>query len=77
MLMTFVMVLGVFRSIFKPTMLLLEAYVLATPSKNDDEKLAGFKSSKAYATIVWIVDYLASIKLPKPQAKPDDVPRAS
>lgn len=64
-------VMAVFRAIFKPIMTLLETYVEATPSTSDNEKLDKFKQSKAYAFMVWFVDYLTSIKLKKPDAKPE------
>jgi len=59
------MVLGVFRAIFKPAMLLLETYVKSTPSEKDDKWLVDVKESKVYQFLVWLVDYLTSIKLPK------------
>jgi len=59
------LVMGVFRAVFKPALLLAEKYVEATPSKDDDEKLAAFKQSKAYQVLSFLADYLLSIKLPK------------
>ena len=59
-----VMVIGVFRAIFKPLMTLVEAYVQSTPSTKDDEAVASFKTGKIYAALVWLVDYTTSIKLP-------------
>jgi hypothetical protein len=58
-------IIGVLRAIFKPMMVVLEAYVDATPSKADDGWLAKFKAGKVYAGIAFILDYAASIKLPK------------
>lgn len=58
-------ILGVFRAIFKPIMTLLHTYVESTPSKSDNEKLEKFKQTKTYQFLVWFVDYLTSIKLPK------------
>ncbi len=69
-LMTIVMVLGIFRAVFKPIMSVLQAYVLATPTKDDDAQFETFQKSKAYATLVWLVDYLASIKIPEQKPKP-------
>lgn len=57
--------IGVLRAIFKPLMTLLEKYVEATPSKKDDKWLLKVKESKYYAGIVWLIDYFASIKMPK------------
>lgn len=63
------MVLGVFRAIFKPLMSVWEAYVKSTPSDSDDKILEGFKASKVYKILVWLVDYLLSIKLPSKKAE--------
>jgi hypothetical protein len=59
------MVMGVLRAIFKPLMSLIEAYVLATPSTKDDEFYNKMLDSKIYKGIVWVLDYMASVKLPK------------
>jgi hypothetical protein len=58
-------VIGVFRAVFKPIMTVLEAYVGATESTKDNELLEKIKGSKTYKVLVWLVDYTASIKLPK------------
>jgi hypothetical protein len=78
-------VIGILRTIFKPAMALLEAFVLATPGTTDDEKLKTFKASQVYRVLAWLVDYLASVKLPvakkvgapEPEAAKDDIPKAS
>jgi hypothetical protein len=59
------LVMGVLRSIFKPLMTFLHAYVLATPSEKDNKKLAKLESSKVYKAIVFLVDYFSSVKLKK------------
>lgn len=61
---TIIMVIGVLRACVKPAMSLLQAYVLATPSKSDDEFVANFQSGKIYRAIAWFIDYVSSIKLP-------------
>jgi hypothetical protein len=58
-------VIGALRVVVKPIMAVLEAYVLYTPSLDDDSKLAVLKESAVYKGIVFVLDYLASIKLPK------------
>ena len=58
-------VMGVLRAIFKPMMVMLEAYASSTESKKDDEWLAKFKAGKFYAGLAFVLDYAASIKLPK------------
>lgn len=62
--------IGVFRTIFKPIMTVVDLFVASTPSKKDDAVVAGFKSGKIYKALVWFVDYTTSIKLPV--AKTDD-----
>lgn len=57
-------VVGVLRAIFKPIMGVLESYVKATPSADDDAWLEKVKASKAYSVVAWVLDYTASIKLP-------------
>ena len=66
--MAVVVVLGIFRMVFKPLVTTYQAYVDATPGKEDDERFEEIKSSSAYKSVSWFVDYLLSIKLP--QAKP-------
>lgn len=59
------MVMGVARAVFKPLFALLQAYVASTPSKSDDEALAKIEKSKVVTTAAWVLDYVASIKLPQ------------
>lgn len=58
-------VIGILRAVFKPLMTLLEKYVEATPNESDNELLQKILSSKVYAAIQYLLDYTASIKLPK------------
>jgi hypothetical protein len=58
-------VMGILRAIFKPLFSLLQAYVDATESKTDNEKLQKFKDSKIYKALAYLLDYAASVKLPK------------
>ena len=57
--------MGIMRAVFKPLMLTLEAYVGETESKKDDATLEKIKSSKIYKGLAYVLDYTASIKLPK------------
>lgn len=61
---TTLMVLGVFRLVFKPVMTFLGIYVWITPWKGDDRYLQRVKSSLTYAVIVYALDWFCSIKLP-------------
>jgi hypothetical protein len=58
-------VMGVLRAVFKPLFSLLQAYVDATESKTDNEKLQKFMESKIYKALAYLLDYAASVKLPK------------
>lgn len=59
-------VISVARAVFKPLIAVLDAYVLSTPAKADDEWVREFKTGKVY----WALDYVLSIKIPE---KPKDV----
>jgi hypothetical protein len=58
-------IIGSLRLLIKPVMGLIEAYVLITPSKEDDLFPAKIKDNKIYKSIVYLLDWLASLKLPK------------
>ena len=58
-------ILGTLRLVIKPVMALIEVYVLITPSKDDDQLPQKIEASKAYKTIVFLLDWFASIKLKK------------
>ncbi len=59
-----VLIIGIFRMVFKPLMAVIKAVVAATPSTKDDEVVAKVESSSVYKGLCWVVDYLLSIKLP-------------
>jgi hypothetical protein len=58
-------IIGSLRLVIKPVMGLIEAYVLITPSKEDDLLPAKIKENKAYKMLVYLLDWFASLKLPK------------
>jgi len=58
------MVVGVLRALFKPLVSFARAYVIATPTPNDDLSLDKVEASKIYKSIAWFFDYAMSIKLP-------------
>ena len=64
-----IMIMGVFRVIFKPTMTWISQVVEATPTKKDDEFWAKVQASSIYKKVSWFVDYLLSIKLPQAPVK--------
>ena len=53
------------RIVFKPLMSLIGSIVLVTPSKSDDILLQSIKAHKGYKMVSYLIDYFASIKLPK------------
>lgn len=59
------LIVGGLRVVLKPIMVAAKAYVDYTATTSDNEKLAAIESSKLYKTISFVLDYLASIKLPK------------
>ena len=56
--------IGIFRLIFKPAMALVKSVIMITPSLADDAIWKRWEDSSIYKLIIWIVDYLLSIKLP-------------
>lgn len=64
-LSTILAIIGGFRVIFKPLMTYIEAKVAESPSKEDDKKLEAVEKSGLYKAVAFILDYTASIKLPK------------
>jgi len=53
------------RLIFKPLFTILRKYVELTVEDNDNKKLNAFMKTKKYKMIAFIVDMLASVKMPK------------
>ena len=62
---TILAVIGGLRVIFKPIMTAIEAIVAATPSDKDNLVVEGIKANVLYKGFVWILDFFASVKLPK------------
>ena len=58
-------VMVVCRIVFKPIFSILGKYVELTIEEDDDKKLHKFMRSKTYKMLAFIVDMLASVKLPK------------
>ncbi len=59
------LVMASLRVFFKPLMEIFKGVVDLTPSKKDDEFYNKMLESKVYKVIVFLVDWFASIKLPK------------
>lgn len=60
-----IMVIGFLRLAIKPVMTLLQTYVKLTPYDNDDRWLAGVEQSKGYKLVVYLMDWILSVKLPE------------
>jgi len=58
-------VMVICRIVFKPIFSILGKYVELTIEEDDDKKLHKFMKSKTYKMLAFIVDMLASVKLPK------------
>lgn len=59
------MVMGGLRLVLKPIMAYYEKKVAESPDKADDEKLAKMKEAGWYKALAFVLDYAASVKLPK------------
>ncbi len=75
-LANFVLIVGSLRLICKPLFTFIDALVKFTPTEKDDAAWASLKESKSMKSVLWLIDYLASIKLPtsKQKQKDDDYP---
>jgi len=69
MLKHLAMIMFVFRIVFKPVFSILGKYVELTINEDDNKKLHAFMRTKKYKMLVFIVDLLASVKLPKPKRR--------
>ena len=59
------MYIGILRLIMKPLMVFLQSVVVATPSMKDNELLEKLMANPLYSVVVFVIDWLGSIKLPK------------
>lgn len=57
--------IGSARLILKPLNGLADSIVAATPSDSDDKKLSAFRESKGYKLVIYLLDWLGSIKIKK------------
>ena len=57
------------RVVFKPLFAILGKYVELTIEEDDNKKLHKFMQTKTYKMMVFLVDMLSSVKLPKIQKK--------
>lgn len=66
---TLVMAMGTARIICKPLFSLIGSIIQSTPTKEDDAKWEAFKHSRFFKTARYLVDYLASVKIPPKSLK--------
>lgn len=62
-------IMAICRIVFKPLFQILGKYVELTVNEDDNKKLSNFMNTKTYKMIVFIVDLVASVKLPKVKRK--------
>lgn len=69
--------IGTLRLLFKPIMTCIQAVVDVTPTQTDNEILAKVMNSFPYKAISFVLDLVASLKLPQAQvATPVATPAA-
>jgi hypothetical protein len=58
-------VIGSLRAIMKPIVSAISSYVKSTPKLTDDAKLEKIMNNKVVKFILFLLDWIASIKMPK------------
>lgn len=61
--------MGLLRLMMKPVMTAIGEVIKLTPTQKDDEVWAKVLDHKVYKAVVFVLDYVASIKLPKKEVK--------
>lgn len=56
---------GVLRAVNKPLFMALKSIASATPTQKDDKILEDIERSNLYKFISFVLDWFASVKLPK------------
>ena len=64
-----VAIMVICRIVFKPLFQILGKYVELTVEEDDNKKLHKIMNSKAYKMTAFIIDMIASVKLPKIKRK--------
>ena len=59
---TIFMVIGVIRVVVKPLMELAKSVAASTPSAKDDAVVASLESNKTYKTLLFVIDWIFSLK---------------
>lgn len=63
-LASIIVIMGTLRMFLKPVFAFMKEIVALTKTTKDDEVVAKVEASAAYKWVMFLVDYLASIKLP-------------
>jgi hypothetical protein len=59
---TIFMVIGVIRVVVKPLMELAKSVAASTASAKDDAAVASLESNKIYKTVLFVIDWIFSLK---------------
>ena len=60
-----IMVMGMARLVLKPLMVFLHEIVLISPTDKDNKALSKLEDSKIYKGLLFVLDYLFSLKVKK------------
>lgn len=63
-------IMTICRAVFKPGCALIQTYVDSTPWESDNQKWTAVQQNKIFKAVAFIMDFLFSLKLPKPTPKP-------
>lgn len=58
-------IVGLLRLVMKPLMSILKAVAAETATDKDDKIIEKVESSAIWKGLCWVIDYVASVKLPK------------
>lgn len=64
-LVQLVSIVGTLRLLFKPVMSIIDVVVKLTPSESDDDLADRIEQNKVVKSVLYVLDWLASIKLKK------------
>jgi len=60
---TVLIMMGAFRVVLKPLVSAVRGYIASTPDPADDAWLAKVEASPVGGVVLWVIDYITSIKL--------------
>lgn len=65
MFVKFAVIVTVARGIFKPLCSAINKYVEESETLSDNELWSKIQDNKIFKSVAWLMDYVASVKLPK------------